>query len=373
MGLMSKWRVGCAAVLLMLAGLAAVPRADQATAVATPPALPAVSNAEFWRLTADLSEPDGTFHSENLVSNEARFQTVIPDLVKAVTPGRVYLGVGSEQNFTYIAATKPSHVFLLDIRHGNMDLHLLYKALFETSADRAEFVSRMFALPRPAGLTTASSAEDIFRAYSRVSFNQALYDKTLADVVTYLSKTRGFALSPGDREGIKYVYDAWTTNGPDIRYQLTGGQGGRGFGGRGVGGTSYAFLMTTDDGAGKNWSYLATEQNFRFMKNLEQQNRIIPVVGNFGGPKALRAIATWLRQRQMVVSTFYTSNVQQYLMQDNIWNNFCASAATLPMDATTTMILSERGGFAGARQNAGGGFVSQIKPLRQALAPCMAK
>src|SRR6185369_5607280 len=93
--------------------------------------LPALTNAEFWRLTGELSEPDGTFHSENLVSNEARFQTVVPDLVKRAVPGRAYLGVGSEQNFTYLAAVKPTHAFILDIRHGNLDLHLLYKAFFE--------------------------------------------------------------------------------------------------------------------------------------------------------------------------------------------------------------------------------------------------
>ena len=83
-------------------------------------------------------------------------------------------------------------------------------------------------------------------------------------------------------------------------------------------------------------------------------------------------MATWLRQHQMVVSTFYTSNVQQYLIQDNIWNSFCASASTLPMDATATMIRSERGGFSGAASVPGGGFRLEILPLRDALASCRA-
>jgi hypothetical protein len=103
-----------------------------------------LTDKEFWSLISDFSESDGTFHSENLVSNELRFQTIVPALLKQATPGRVYLGVGSEQNFTYIAATKPSMAFILDIRRGNLDLHLIYKALFETSANRVEFVSKMF-------------------------------------------------------------------------------------------------------------------------------------------------------------------------------------------------------------------------------------
>src|SRR5687767_6839672 len=80
---------------------------------------------EFLKLSADLSEPDGYFRSDNLVSNEMFMQRVIPDLSRTVRPGRTYLGVGPEQNFTYIAATRPAMVFILDIRRGNLHLHLM--------------------------------------------------------------------------------------------------------------------------------------------------------------------------------------------------------------------------------------------------------
>src|SRR5213596_1330108 len=103
--------------------------------------LPArLSDQEFWKLSADLSEPNGSFRSDNLLSNEQYFQYVIPDLMRAAKPDRVYMGVGPEQNFTYIAALKPKMVFIVDVRRGNLDLHLVYKTLFELSADRAEFV-----------------------------------------------------------------------------------------------------------------------------------------------------------------------------------------------------------------------------------------
>ena len=72
---------------------------------------------------------------------------------KTARPARVYLGVGPEQNFTYIAALKPAMVFIVDVRRGNLQLHLMYKALFELSADRADFVARLFSKERPAGLT----------------------------------------------------------------------------------------------------------------------------------------------------------------------------------------------------------------------------
>ena len=127
-----------------------------------------LSNAAFWALSDELSEPNGYFQSDNLVSNEIQFQHVIPELEKTARPSRVYLGVGPEQNFTYIAALKPAMVFIVDVRRGNLQLHLMYKALFELSADRADFVSRLFSKKRPAGLTANSTAQEIFAAYEKV-------------------------------------------------------------------------------------------------------------------------------------------------------------------------------------------------------------
>src|ERR1700722_17366781 len=118
-----------------------------------------LTDAEFWRLTEELSEPNGYFRSDNLLSNEIYFQYVIRELVQRTQPGGVYMGVGPEQNFTYIAALKPKMAFITDIRRGNLHLQLMYKALFELSADRTEFVSRLFVRKRPARLSPKSTAE----------------------------------------------------------------------------------------------------------------------------------------------------------------------------------------------------------------------
>src|SRR5580765_5418809 len=136
-------------------------------------ALPArLTDQEFWKLVTDLSEPDGTFRSDNLLSNEVWLQYVIPDLVKSAKPGRVYMGVGPEQNFTYMVALKPTMAFIVDIRRGNLDLHLVYKALFELSADRADFVSRLFSRKRPDGLGATATAAQMFSAYLQVAPSQ---------------------------------------------------------------------------------------------------------------------------------------------------------------------------------------------------------
>ena len=112
-----------------------------------------LTDQEFWRLVDDFSEPNGYFRSDNLLSNENAYQHVIPTLQANLPTGGVYLGVGPEQNFTYLVALRPRIAFIVDIRRGNMNLHLLYKAFIELSSDRADFLSRLFARPRPANLT----------------------------------------------------------------------------------------------------------------------------------------------------------------------------------------------------------------------------
>jgi len=302
-------------------------------------ALPArLGDQEFWRLVADSSEPDGTFRSDNLLSNELGFQFVVPELTKTTKPGRAYMGVGPEQNFTYIVATRPAMAFIVDIRRGNLDLHLMYKALFELSADRAEFVSRLFSKKRPEGLSAKSTSTDIFGAFWNVQTDPAMFNENLQAIDTLLVKKHGFALSSDDLEGIKYVYNAFFQYGPRIQYSSTNSFGG------GSGQPSYADLMTASDHAGLEHSYLANEDNFQFLKDLESRNLLVPVVGNFGGSKAIRAVGRYLKDKNAIVSAFYLSNVEQYLRQDLIWDNFCANVATLPLDETSTFIRSVRRG-----------------------------
>ena len=93
-----------------------------------------LSDATFWRLASEFSEEGGFFRFEYM-SNEQQFQYVIPRLKEKRTPGGVYLGVGPEQNFTYIAALQPKMAFIFDIRRQNMIEHLVYKAIFEMRSE----------------------------------------------------------------------------------------------------------------------------------------------------------------------------------------------------------------------------------------------
>src|SRR5262245_40959532 len=141
-----------------------------------------ISDETFWRMVVDFSEPGGSFRSDNFVSNEIAFQYVIPELKRITTPGGVYVGVGPDQNFTYVVAMQPRIAFVIDIRRQNMLQHLLYKVLLEQSGDRADFLSRLFSRPRPSGLDASSTADAIFQAYASATPDSGLYLKNLANV-----------------------------------------------------------------------------------------------------------------------------------------------------------------------------------------------
>jgi hypothetical protein len=327
-----------------------------------------LSDAEYWNLITELSEPGGQFRSDNLLSNEVWLQYVIPELLDATKPGRVYMGVGPEQNFTYIAALKPAMAFIVDVRRGNLDMHLMYKALFEMSSDRADFVSRLFSRKRPEGLTAASGVREIFQAFASVPPDEALYKRNLQSILDHLQKTHGFPLDPEDPEGIRYIYQYFGQYGPELTYWMSGGGGPGGRGGF-RNSPTYADLMVATDGAGQLRGFLATEENFATLKALESKNLLVPVVGNFAGPKAIRAVGAWLKARNGLVAAFYLSNVEQYLNMDGIWMDFCANAARLPIDESSQFIRSYRGG--GGPGFGGGASLNQgIYPMVVDLKLC---
>jgi hypothetical protein len=286
-----------------------------------------ISDQDFWRLVTDLSEKGGVF-SLQFMSNEDSAQFVIPALKGSTPKGGVYIGVGSEQNFTYIAATQPRLAFILDIRRDNMIEHLMYKALFEVAADRADLVSRLFARRRPSGLNANSSVKVLFDAYNSVPVDAAYYQENLQIVIDRLTKTHGFPLTEADKTDVGRMMNAFRTAGPDSL---------KGFGD--ATNPTYAQLMAATDLAGQQQSYLATEANFKIVKDLERENLIVPLVGDFAGDKAIAGIGQYLKDHSAVANVFYVSNVERYLFeQGEHGKRFYANVAKLPLDASSTFV-----------------------------------
>jgi hypothetical protein len=339
-------RVRAAAILAFVVSLVTLAGARQATPASAPVLPSRLSDQEFWKLSSDMSEAGGYFRSENLVSNEHTFQYVIPTLKRLVKPGGVYLGVAPDQNFTYIVATQPRMAFIVDIRRGNLLLHLMYKAIIELSADRAEFVSRLFSKRKPLAIPVNPTAAELFSAFRPIPTSEELYRENIRAIRNQLQRRHGLPLSVEDFEQLESIYFAFFWDGPSLRYSTRPGFGGRGFGNNFP---TYEELMVQTDWDGTPHAYLANEANFRFLKSLQERNLIVPVVGNFAGPKALRAVGRYVRERRGTITTFYVSNVEQYLFQDGLFDDFARNVATLPIDSSSTFVrsVSNRFGYSG--------------------------
>jgi hypothetical protein len=317
--------IGLAASLVLLCG---TPTARVAEA-----ALPgSLDDRTFWSLVTEFSEPNGYFRSDNLVSNETEFQHVVPLLKAEHTPASAYIGVGPDQNFTYLAALRPRIAFIVDVRRQNMLLQLMYKAIIEMSPTRAEFLAHLFGR---GGETLHASgtetAEQLFAAIDAPAPDAKACDATLTSIEKRLTDKHHFRLVRDDLASLEYVYRAFCDAGPDIRYSFGRGPGWLPF-------PSYKDLMTERDGAGTNQSYLATEANYRALRDLETRNLIVPIVGDFAGPKALRSVGAYLRSHRATVTAFYTSNVEQYLFRDDDWQRFYANVGSMPLTPSSAFI-----------------------------------
>jgi len=308
-----------------------------------------IDDEAYWKLIESSSEPGGEFQSENFLSNETGFEAVLPALMQSTKPGGVYMGVGPEQNFTYITGIRPKIAFIIDIRRQNMLEHMIYKAVFELSADRADFIARLFSMKRPAGLSEKSTVDELFNAFDGAQpVDNDAFQKNLQEIKDLLLKKHKFGLTTEDQEHIAHVYTVFRTYGPQLDYN-SGSFRGRG---RGGGMPNYAELMTATDLRGEKRSYLATEDNYRFLREMETRNMVVPLTGDFGGTIAIRAVGQYLKDHTATVTAFYLSNVEQYLFQGNGnqnggWTNFYDNVATLPLDASSTFIRSAGGGVRG--------------------------
>src|SRR6266571_6160280 len=277
--------------------------------------------AEFARLITDLSEEGGYFRSDNFTSNETSYLHVVDKLRELGTTGGAYIGVGPEQNFTYIAKMRPRIAFIVDIRRQAMIQHLMLKAIFQLSENRAEFLSRLVSRPLTGEDVPGRGAPiDKILAYLSASpASEEYFTANLASIRKLIQNDLQFPLSSHDQQSLEYVFTAFRQEGLDIQYRSgTGNWGGPQW----AGFPSLKELVLESDLHGRPGNFLVTDEDYAFVRDLQRRNRIIPVVGNFSGTKALAAVADYLKKNGYTVSAFYTSNVEQYLFANGTFAAF---------------------------------------------------
>jgi hypothetical protein len=333
----SLWRAAFA--LLVTLGAAAATLAQTKPAPTTP--LPEkLSITEFTRLIREFSEEGGEFHSDNLISNETSYLHIVDKLKELGATGGAYIGVGPEQNFTYIAKTRPRLAFIIDIRRLAVVQHLIYKAIFQLSPSRAEFLSRLLSVPLVKGKAPAANASinDLVAYFTTTPADEKLYAANLAELRKLMQKDFQFTLSEQENQGLEYVFSSFKEDGLSISYQLRNGFRGMYF-------PTFKEIIAATDLHNKQGGFLASDDDYNYVRNLQLKNLIVPVTGNFAGTKAFTSVADYIRKHGLVVNTIYCSNVEQYLFEYQVFDGFAANIKKLPTNDQSLFIrtLSSRG------------------------------
>ncbi len=328
-------------VLPLLAALACTPGVAEdtgqrhvETAVAAAPV-----DSSFARLIARLSEPGGYFDTDNLISNETSYLHVLPKLRELGVRGGVYLGVGPAQNFSYIAAIRPRMAFIVDIRRDNMLQHLLFKAIFSLSYNRAEYLSLLLGRRSPRDLRkwNGKSIEQLIVYYdnapSSPELRSAVWNRLFNRIVVF-----GVPLSRDDIDKIRKIHSSFVTAGLNLRFTSFNRPPRNYY-------PTLRQLMLETDLNGMHGSFLATENSFQFVKQMEDQDRVIPVVGDLAGPHAIKAIGKLVREGNETVTAFYTSNVEFYLWGNGVFEQFMRNIKSLPVNENSVVIRSYFGNF----------------------------
>jgi hypothetical protein len=292
-----------------------------------------LSTAEFSRLINDISEEGGYFFSDNFTSSEDSSLTVMDKLKQLAPVGGAYIGVGPEQNFTFIAKLRPRIAFIVDIRRQAMIQHLMYKAIFHMSPTRSDFLSLLLSRPFKAKMPDPkASIDDLVAYFSSIPANMTAYTNNLTSIRNTIQRDFQYTLSQDDQESLAYIYRNFRIQGFRIGFEDQNGrlvvqQEGRS--------PTFAEILIKKDLHGNPGCFLAGVEAYNFVRDMQERNMIIPIVGDFGGKKALAAVGSYLKKNGYIVSVFYVSNVELVLFEfgsRNIFPNFAENVKKLPID-----------------------------------------
>jgi hypothetical protein len=215
---------------------------------------------------------------------------------------------------------------------------LLYKALFHASAGRAHFLSELLSRPFAAGNAPKDDVpiEELLRRLDGLQSSDEHFKSNLGRIARTIEHEFLVPLSAQDRLKLETVYTAFRRGGLDLAFRASAAPWG---GGHGVFPTLKELILECDLEGGRG-NFLATAEGYRAVRDLHLANRIIPVVGDFAGPKALSGIGSYLEQNGYAVRVFYTSNVEQFLFRNRVFSRFVENVRTLPVDDRSILIRS---------------------------------
>jgi hypothetical protein len=269
----------------------------------------------FDTLVHALSAPATGPVADNFMSNEDSYPRVTDELARRVRPGGVYLGVGPDQNFTFLAHTRPALAFVLDYRRRNLLVHLLHKALFSLSTSRADYLRRFLARD-PGPLPADPTAAQLVEAFRQVAVDHGRLATAIAEAARFL-RPLGLVKEQESAE-LARIQTRLAGPGMNCRFLAMPMY------------PTLAHFLTTTDRQGNPSHFLARESHYRAVRELQLGDRVLPLVGDFRSPDSLPPLGAWLRRHRLRLSLLYVSDVEFFLVRGGGFPAYLDNLAQLP-------------------------------------------
>lgn len=295
-----------------------------------------ISPIEFTQMIKSMSEDEVFFVSENWISNEDRYLYVLNLLDKFKINGGVYIGVGPEQNYTYISAVKPDLAFIVDVRNRNTLQHLIYKIIFELADTPADFFSLLFSKPinNSNGPNKHSNINELVNYFKNTPSSRKMYNETLEKIFNVLTIKYHFEITEYYEQLICYTFATIYRHNLNLDYDgstlLT----------KGWTWPTFAELLQATDIEGKQRNPFNNILEYQYLKKMHFENRIIPITGDFSGKKTLKSIGLYMKEHNLTLSSFYTSNVERYIFHspDSTVDEWVDNVKNIPINNTSIFI-----------------------------------
>ena len=299
-------------------------------------------------LSAAETGPAG---ADNFLTNEDSFPRICGRIAREVPPG-VYLGVGPDQNLTYLAHARPSRAFVVDFRRKNMLVHLLHKALFTLSDDRAGYLSRLTAR----GLD--ARADDLIASADAARFDRSRLVKVVAEVRATVEPLA--LLGPADWPLLATIQARLAGPGLSARFLALPMY------------PTLGRLIRTPDAEGRPAHFLATEALYREVRDLQRAGRVAPIVGDYGAAGGLDRLGEWLRNRGELVAFIYISDVEDFSIRNGRFDTYIRNLQSLPLAGGARLARTSTRPIENAARVRGDSSTTTLTPVAKLLADAKA-
>lgn len=319
----------------------------------------------FVELIRRLSDPpSGPASADNLMTNEDSIASVMDQAGREVPRDTVYLGVGPDQNFSLIAATRPDSAFILDFRKKNQLLHFLHRALLHVSNDQVEYLAHFWArsfikcatAPINANRREISAGE-LICGFKNTDFQKQLFENAQAKVSEQIRLLN--YVSADELTEIRRIHARLAGAGLQARFLALKMY------------PQMQSLVQALTRSGKPGHWLGSDQHFQTIRELQTKNRIIPIVADWAdSPKntqssAFQRLSDWLISNQKQVGCIYISDVEFFLMRTSIFDKYIENLGQLPIHEEARIIRTSTREIKHPERLSGQSSTTIVRPLRQ--------